>query len=314
MEIPIPPSKGPLVVASENGRRGALAAMELLRRGGSALDAAELACQVTEDDPQEHTVGYGGIPNALGQVQLDASLMDGRDLRVGAVAGVEGYGNAIRLARKVMEELPHVLLVGSGAARFAAEMGFRPQDQRTLPALDRWRQRFDELGLHLGEAELRHLVQRLTTPLHLEDRVEQGTVNFLVRDGQGNLASGVSTSGLGWKYPGRVGDSPLIGAGNYCDNRYGAAACTGMGEMAIRVSTARSLVLYLKMGMDLIAAGLECLRELERLEQVPGRYMNIVAMTPDGHHAGFSTVSGKRYLYFDAEMEEPALAPRMTLV
>ena len=303
----------PLIVASENGRRGALAAMELLRRGGSALDAAELACQVTEDDPEEHTVGYGGIPNVLGQVQLDASIMDGRDLRVGAVAGVEGYGNVIKLARKVMEELPHVLLVGPGAERFAAEMGFRPQDQRTLSALDRWRQRFDELGVHLGETELHDLVHRLTTPLNLEDRVEHGTVNFLVRDGQGNLASGVSTSGLGWKYPGRVGDSPIIGAGNYCDNRYGAAACTGMGEMAIRVSTARSLVLYMKMGMDLVEAGLECLRDLSRLEQPPGRYMNIVAMTPEGRHGGFSTVPDKRYLYFSAEMDEPVIAPRLTL-
>lgn len=302
----------PIIVASENGRQGARAAMELLRQGGSALDAAELACRVVEDDPGEHTVGFSGVPNVLGQVELDASIMDGRTLQAGAVAGVQDYGNVASLARKVMEELPHVLLVGRGAERFAAELGRQPQDQRTFAALERWRQRFVDTGVDLEGEPLRRLVPRLTRPLNLQDRVEHGTVNFLIRDSHGDLASAVSTSGIGWKYPGRAGDTPIIGAGNYCDNRYGAAACTGMGELAIRVSTARSLVLYLKMGMSLEAAGRECLDELAYLQPQPGQYMNIVALTPDGQHGGFSTVPGKRYLYFTGEMDEPALAERVT--
>ncbi len=302
----------PVIIASENGRGGAVAAMELLRRGGSAIDAAELAARITEDDPEEHSVGFSGLPNLLGQVELDASLMNGRTLETGAVAGVQEYGNVISLARAVMEELPHVLLVGRGAERFAGEMGQKPADQRTFASLDYWRTRFTETGVELTGAELRHIVTRLTQPLHLEDRVPHGTVNYLVRDTHGDLASAVSTSGHAWKYPGRVGDSPIIGAGNYCDNRYGAVACTGSGELAIRVSTARSLILYLKMGMSLDAAGLECLAEIVQLNPRVGQYMNIVAMTPDGQHAGFSTVPGKHYLYYTGEMTEPVLGERVT--
>lgn len=317
----------PTIVASENGRRGARAAMELLINGGSALDAAELACRVVEDDPADHTVGYGGIPNALGEVELDASIMDGRTLQAGAVAAVRGYGNPITLARRVMERSPHVLLVGRGAERFAAEMGQSRSDQHTEEAMQRWLARFEERGLSPDALiPLRELAARLTGPINLQDRPEDaptgksmgvkpldmlGTVNFLVLDSRGSLASAVSTSGIGWKYPGRVGDSPLIGSGNYCDNRYGAVACTGMGELAIRAATARSLVLFLRQGLSLRDAGKEALADLARLEPGPGQYMNIVALTPEGEHAGFTTVPGKRYLYMTAEMGEPALAERM---
>ena len=309
----------PVMVASENGRRGMVAAMSLLRAGGSALDAVELACRIVEDDLDDHSVGCGGLPNALGEVELDASIMDGATLRAGAVAAVMGYGRAITLARRVMEETPHVLVVARGAERLAAELGETPQDQRTVEALRRWRERFTERDLTPGESgDLRTVARALTRPINLQDKLYKaarvdtlGTVNFLARDHAGNLASAVSTSGLGWKYPGRVGDSPLIGAGNYCDNRYGAVACTGMGELAIRVSTARSLVLYLKGGMSLLDAGREALRDLLALDAADGQYMNIVALTPAGEVAGFTTVPGKQYLYQRAEMDEPQLADRL---
>lgn len=320
------PAIVPTIVASENGRDGALAAMDHLKKGGSALEAVEIACRVVEDDPEEHSVGYSGLPNILGEVELDASIMDGRTLRTGAVAAVRGYGNPITLARRVMEELPHVLLVGRGAERFAAEIGHPPANQVTEAALQRWRERFTEYGMTPGVTpELRKVALGMTRPVNLRDKLEKeekvdtlGTVNFLALDQAGNLASAVSTSGLAWKYPSRVGDSPIIGAGNYCDNRYGAAACTGMGELAIRVSTARSLVLYLKMGMALPAAGQEALRDLANLQDdgnatTGNRYMNIVALRPDGEHSGFTTVPGRRYLYFTASMAEPALADRTML-
>ena len=311
----------PVMVASENGRRGMIAAMALLRDGGSALDAVELASRIVEDDPDDHSVGYGGLPNVLGEVELDASIMDGATLRAGAVAAVQGYGRAITLARKVMEETPHVLVVARGAERLAAELGESPQDQRTEEALRRWRERYDERGLTVGSNEnLRDVARTLTRPLNLQDKIYKaarvdtlGTVNFIALDAHGNLASAVSTSGLGWKYSGRVGDSPLIGAGNYCDNRYGAAACTGMGELAIRVSTARSLVLYLKCGMTLIEAGCEALRDLRTLAAAEGQYMNIVSLTPAGEHAGFTTVPGKQYLFQRAEMDEPQRADRLMI-
>lgn len=323
----------PVVVSSENGRAGAAAAIELMRQGGSALDAVEVACRVVEDDPADHSVGYGGLPNLLGDVELDASIMEGRTLRSGAVAGLYGYGNPISVARKVMEELPHVLLVGRGAERFAAEMGMVSADQRTDEALRRWRERFVEHGLVAGSSDnLRQLANTLTRPVVLQDRGSpqsapkervanaagkrddtQGTVNFLARDQRGDLASAVSTSGIAWKYPGRVGDSPIIGAGNYCDNRYGAAACTGMGELAIRASTARSIVLYLKSGMSLFEAGFEALRDLAFLMHAPHQYMNFVVLTPDGNHAGFTTVAGRSYIHMNAEMEAPELLSRTLL-
>jgi L-asparaginase / beta-aspartyl-peptidase len=327
----------PTLVASENGRDGMLVAMELLRKGKTALDAVEIACRITEDDPDEHSVGYSGLPNVLGEVELDASIMDGRTLRAGGVAAVQDYGHVITLARQVMEETAHVLIVGKGAQRFAAEMGHTQADQRTDEAQRRWRTRFEEMGLQLSDrTELRRLAIQLTRPLNLDNAYERsrlrddalegehalkgngkedrfGTVNYLALDQQGDLASAVSTSGLAWKYPGRVGDSPIIGAGNYCDNRYGAAACTGMGELAIRASTARSLVLYLKMGMSLQEAGLETLRDLRDLNALPGQYMNIVALSPNGEHAGFTTVPSKKYLYLRADMDEPMLMDRILL-
>jgi L-asparaginase / beta-aspartyl-peptidase len=316
----------PTIVASENGRLGAMAAMKLLQEGGSALDAVERACRIVEDDPEDHSVGYSGLPNIVGEVELDASIMDGRTLRTGAVAALRGYGNPITLARRVMEELPHVLLVGRGAERFAAELAQRPANQLTEEALRRWRDRFTEYGMTPGAThELRKVALQMTRPVNLRDKLEKaekvdtlGTVNFLALDRAGNLASAVSTSGLAWKYPSRVGDSPIIGAGNYCDNRYGAVACTGMGELAIRVASARSLVLYLKMGMSLQAAGQEALHDLASLQDdgnatTGNRYMNIVALRPDGEHGGFTTVPGRRYLYFTATMAEPALADRTML-
>lgn len=309
------------IVASENGRAGALAAMELLRSGGRALDAVELASRITEADPEEHSVGYSGLPNVLGEVELDASIMDGRTLRSGAVAAVKGYGHPITLARRVMEELPHVLVVGRGAERFAAELDQAPANQLTGEALRRWHERFVEFGIEPGTNQaLREVAKRLTRPINLQDKLLKaakvdtlGTVNFLALDSYGDLASAVSTSGIAWKYPGRVGDSPIIGAGNYCDNRYGAVACTGMGELAVRVSTARSLVLYLKMGMTLQEAGQEALRDLYYIFTEPTQYMNIVALTPQGEHSGFTTVSNKTYLYMTGNMEEPALAERTLL-
>jgi beta-aspartyl-peptidase (threonine type) len=312
----------PVMVSSENGRKGMAAAMELLRRGKSALDAVELACRITEDDPADHSVGYSGLPNVLGLVELDASIMDGRTLRSGAVAAVYGYGNPITLARKVMEELPHVLLAGRGAERFAAEMGMTPADQRTEESLHRWRERFAERGFVAGGSDhLREMATALTRPIVLRDLGDavvaekrddtRGTVNFLARDQHGDLASAVSTSGVAWKYPGRVGDSPIIGAGNYCDNRYGAVACTGIGELAIRASTARSVILYLKAGMSLREAGFEAMRDLGHLMEWSYVDMNFVAMTPAGENLGFTTKAGRSYLQMTAEMDAPQLTPRI---
>ncbi len=305
-----------IVVASANGRVGIAAAMDVMRRGGSALDAVEAGTRLVEDNLDDHSVGSGGLPNLLGEVELDASIMDGRTLSTGAVAGIKGYPNPITVARRVMTDLPHVLLVGEGAARFAAECGFEQRELLTAEARRIWEERLAgtmRSNATPGEvayyATMRERVRIASDP----EKVA-GTVNFIARDRAGDIASAVSTSGWAWKYPGRVGDSPIIGAGNYSDNRYGAACCTGRGEMAIRASTARSVVLYLKQGMALADALAEAMRDLWPLEGADPFYggMNIVALDTDGNPAAASNEE-TTYIYMTDEMESHVEAPRLTI-
>ena len=238
-----------IVIASANGAVGMEAATAVLREGGSALDAVEAGTKVVEMNVNDHSVGVGGYPNALGQVELDASLMEGTTRRAGAVAALRDYPHPISVARAILERLPqHLLLVGEGAGRFAREQGFTKAVLLTDEAEDAWRGAM--AGQAAGDAaSLAFQVQRLQDP---ERTV--GTVNFIAQDGQGRIASAVSTSGWAFKYPGRVGDSPVIGAGNYCDDRYGACACTGLGEWAIRAGTARIVVSGLQSGLSLADA------------------------------------------------------------
>jgi beta-aspartyl-peptidase (threonine type) len=248
------------------------------------------------------------MPSILGEVELDASIMNGSDLTAGAVGCVKGYPNPISIARKVIEKLPHVFLVGEGAERFAAEMGFQKGDLSTAETREQWRKDLASLNAdpdHLDPTRLVDLVQQFSNP-----RRTKGTVNFIARDDQGHIATGVSTSGYYGKYPGRLGDSPVIGAGNYADSRYGAAACTGMGEMAIRASTARSVVLYMKMGMPVEEAGRTAMADLDELG---GNYldrMSLIAMSAEGQPVAFSNLEDATYIYMTDEMHDPVKQPR----
>jgi beta-aspartyl-peptidase (threonine type) len=263
-----------IVLASTNGSVGIQESWRVLQAGGSAVDAVEAGIRLVEANPDDHSVGLGGYPDLLGEVELDAGIMDGRELTAGAVAALRDFQHPISVARKVMERLPHVLLVGEGAGRFAAEMGFERVDLLTEEVRALWRERLQEILPgevldRLGEGEeLWQWVEVVADPGR-----PKGTVNFLALDAQGNLCAGVSTSGWPWRYPGRVGDSPIIGAGLYADNRYGAAACTGMGEMAIRAGTARSTVHYLQMGFSAEEAGRQA---MEDLNDLGGRYQSRV--------------------------------------
>ncbi len=304
---------GMIVVASANGRVGIGRAMEILRAGGSALDAVEAGTRLVEDNLEDSSVGTGGLPNLLGDVELDASIMEGKGLRSGAVAGVKGYPNPISIARRVMTDLPHVLLVGAGAERFARESGFHTAELLTEASRQVWESRL--AGVLPGwatPADVRYFDEmRKWSQLATDPEKAGGTVNFLAKDRDGTIASAVSTSGWAWKYPGRAGDSPIIGAGNYCDNRYGAAACTGRGEMAIRAATARSVVLYMKLGMSLAEALAEAMRDLEALEDPFWGRMNIVALDRDGNPAAASNYPDTTYIYqtdgMDRYVEEPRL-------
>ncbi len=295
------------IIASQNGVRGIADAMRALKNGASALDAVEIGIRAIEADPSDHTVGYNGYPNIVGELELDASIMDGKTLNSGAVALMRGFPFAISVARQVMErKLPHVLLAGAGAERFAREIDAEAwDDMLTDEVREVWRRRLTASAATgafptLSDGSpLLDWVKLATDP----ERVE-GTVNFIAVDGQGDIASGVSTSGWAWKYPGRIGDSPIIGAGNYADNRYGACACTGMGEMAINAGTARSLVLYLKLGMSLAEAAGEAMRDLRDLGSDYIGGMNLIALDRDGAHIGMSSETGRTYIYQQADMME----------
>jgi len=300
-----------IVVASRNGIVGIKEAMRVLSEGGSAVDAVEAGIRLVEANPDDHTVGFGGYPNLLGQVEVDAGIMDGRDLAAGAVGALQDIAHPISVARKVMEHLPHVFLVGQGAARFAAEMGFQRRELLTEEARQTWAAGLQAAmppGVYRQLPDVPDLwrwVEIATDP----ERA-RGTVNFLAQDAAGDLCAGTSTSGWAWKYPGRLGDTPVVGAGLYADNRYGAVACTGMGEMAIRAGTALSLVHYLKMGLPLAEAGRQAMADLNDLG---GRYrsrMHLIALDQDGGHAGFSSAEGSSYVYITEGMLEPEEVPR----
>jgi len=301
-----------IVVASANGAVGIPAAMAILRDGGSALDAVEAGVVVVEDNPDDHTVGYGGYPNVLGEVELDASIMEGSTRRAGAVGALHGYRHAITVARRVMETLPHVLVVGDGAARVAEGMGMPKEDLLTEDARRTWRQGLEgtlDPGAPIAEWLTR--VGRLAKdPEHVA-----GTVNVIAQDRDGRLAVAVSTSGAAWKYPGRLGDSPVIGAGNYADDRYGAAACTGWGELSIRAGTARQVVEGLRRGLAVEAACREALRELRLLGGVSpgGILMHVVAVDRAGRHCAATTRPGWSYAHQTAAMDAPVTAPRLVV-
>jgi len=303
-----------IIVASANGRIGIEAARRVLEQGGSALDAVEAGIREVEASPDCHTVGYSGYPNILGRVELDASIMDGATLTSGAVGALAGYKHPISVARKIMERLPHLFLVGEGAARFAREMGFQQEELLTEEARNTWLKRMQRDFPDLDAANLdaaSDLWRRVI--IATDPERAGGTVNFLAMDRAGDIAGGVSTSGWAWKYPGRLGDSPVIGAGLYADNRYGAAACTGMGEMAIQAGTARSLALYMKMGMSLEEAGREAMADLDHLgSRYLGR-MNFILMDEAGNVGGFSTAPGTSYIYWREGMAEPTEIERTAI-
>jgi L-asparaginase / beta-aspartyl-peptidase len=302
------------VIASQNGIVGIREAMRILKGGGSALDAVESGVRRVESNPEDHTVGYDGYPNLLGELELDASIMDGGTLRSGAVGAMQGYRHAISVARQVMDRLPHVFLVGRGAERFAAEMGFPREELLTEATRGVWKAR---LLRDLGEGGVAGLADR--TDLWRVVRVATdpervlGTTNMIARDDHGNIASAVSTSGWAWKYPGRLGDSPVIGAGNYADSRYGAAGCTGMGEMAIRASTAHSIVTYLKLGHSVEEAGRMAMLDLNDLGGDFLSRMSFILMDGNGRHAAFTSGAAATYCVMTSDMPEPAQIPRLSV-
>jgi N4-(beta-N-acetylglucosaminyl)-L-asparaginase len=247
---------GPLVITSHDNATGQEAmrqAWSLLAAGGTALDAVERGANVIEVDPDDHSVGYAGLPNEDGVVQLDASIMDGRTYSAGSVASLENIVRASSVARMVMEHTDHVMLVGPGALAFARSFGFEEENLLTDEAREiwiRWREQHSDTDKWGPPEHLKGTGIRIGSDGRLDEPFEttHGTTNVLAVDANGDIAGITTTSGFAWKVPGRVGDSPIIGAGLYVDNSVGAAGATGRGEDVIKSCASYYIVMRMREG------------------------------------------------------------------
>jgi len=269
------------------GRIAARAALDELERGGSALDAAVAGAQAVEDDPSAMSVGYGGLANAVGTVQLDACVMEGATLACGAVAGLENIRHPAAVARRVMEKTPHLLLVGDGARLFAIQEGFAIENLNTPESVAEWERRGRQ------EPTARKARSKSREPL------SHDTVAVLVCDERGRLAGACSTSGLSHKLPGRVGDSPLIGTGLYVDDAAGAAAATGVGEEVVRAGGVVLIVETMRQGHTPQEA---CEAMIARINSVAKRRgarpaeVGVLALNSDGE-IGASCTQATDFVY-----------------
>jgi len=260
----------PLAISSANGLRAVERAVKGMTAGEDPLEAAIAGVNIIEDDPNDMTVGYGGVPNEEGVVQLDACVMHGPTARAGAVASLEGVKNPSRVARLVMETTDHVLLVGPGARHFASMNGFPVENLLTEKARKVWlfwKQNLSDKDKWL-EPDPEHYdpdVKAFIDEFGWDEfRKPQrgGTIHLSAVDGRGDLAGCTSTSGLFFKMPGRVGDSPIVGAGCFTDNDVGSAGSTGRGEANILVSGGHLTVEFMRQGKPPREA---CLMTLERI-------------------------------------------------
>ncbi len=263
--IAAPTATRPVVISSGNGLVAVTKAMELIKGGASALDAVIAGVNIVEDDPNDMTVGYGGLPNEEGVVELDAAVMHGPTHRAGAVASLRNIKNPSRVARLVMERTDHVLLVGEGALRFAKAHGFKEEDlltDRSREAWLKWKENLstqdDWLPPHTPETEeIGELLDGSHRPT--------GTIHCSALDASGDLSCVTTTSGMAFKIPGRVGDSPIIGAGLYVDNTVGAAGSTGRGEANLTNCSSVMIVEFMRQGKTPEQACLEaCKRIVDR--------------------------------------------------
>jgi N4-(beta-N-acetylglucosaminyl)-L-asparaginase len=276
----------PVVIASSNGIRGVARAVELVLRGGDTLDAAVEGVKIQELDPSDTSVGYGGLPNEEGVVQLDASCMHGPTKRAGAVGALEGIKTPSEIARLVLKYTNHIMLVGKDAQRFAMSYGFQVEDLLTPQSREAWLRWRANRG-----PDDDWLPPEGNTPMGVR---QTGTINMNVVAPNGDISSVTTTSGLAWKIPGRVGDSPIIGAGQYTDNDVGAAGSTGRGESNIMVCGGFLTVEHIRQGMHPKDAALATLRRVvamtpPRLLDERGRpkfQLNFYAVNKKGEYGG----------------------------
>jgi N4-(beta-N-acetylglucosaminyl)-L-asparaginase len=290
---------GTVVVASKNGIRGVARAYDMItREKADTLDALIAGVNIQELDPNDQSVGLGGLPNEEGVVQLDASCMHGPTRRAGAVAALEDIATPSLVAKTVMDYTDHIMLVGAGAKKFALSMGFKEQNLLTEKSRQDWLKW--KSCLNSNDNWLDH-----EDPIRI--KFSTGTIHMEAVNPAGDISSITSTSGLSWKIPGRIGDSPIVGAGQYCDNTVGAAGSTGRGEACIKVCGAFLIVEMMRQG---IAPEEACLRTIDRViamtesrlldaNRRPLFDLSFYALAKDGRHGAATAYEGFQYAVAD---------------
>jgi len=276
-------SSYPIVISTwKHGLAANERAYQILKSGGKSLDAVEEGVKVSEADPNVKSVGYGGLPDRDGYVTLDACIMDSNG-NCGSVAFVQNFIHPISIARLVMEKTPHIMLVGKGAEKFAIQNGFKKQDLLTTEAKKEWQNWLKESN-------------------YKPDLDNHDTIAMLAIDKQGNLAGACTTSGLSWKYHGRVGDSPIIGAGLFVDNEVGAAGATGKGEAVIKICGTFLIVELMRQGKTpQEACEIAINRVIKKNPDYKDFQVGFIALNKSGEVGAFSLQDGFEYAVFSNE-------------
>jgi N4-(beta-N-acetylglucosaminyl)-L-asparaginase len=326
------PGARPLIVSAANGFQHLDDGMAVLKSGGDTLDAVLAVVTKVEDDPNDDSVGYGGLPNEDGVVELDASVMHGPSRRAGAVASIQKIKNPSLVAKTVMEKTNHVFIVGAGAERFAVDEGFKTMDLLTdrsriawlawkASSSENWRPGLDSPEWKEKLAQLLDTPEKMAWRDHIEDVVAHpptGTINCLAVDAKGDISGTTTTSGLAWKIAGRVGDSPVIGAGLFVDNEVGAAGSTGRGEENIKISGGHTIVEMMRKGMSPTDACLEALHRIARnYKPFPDRlkqfHIQFYALNKNGEYGAGSLwgmhTNGRRVQYAVHDGTKARLVP-----
>ena len=268
----------PIVISTWNhGIAANKVAMDIIKNGGNALDAVEAGVRVTESDPEMMSVGYGGLPDRDGHVTLDACIMDHTG-NCGAVSYLQHIKNPISVARKIMEETPHVMLSGKGALDFALEKGFEMENLLTEKAENLWKEWL--------------LTSQYKPIVNIENH---DTIGLLAIDEKGNISGACTTSGLAWKLHGRVGDSPIIGAGMYVDNEVGGACATGVGELVMKTLGSFLIVELMRQGMNPQEACEEAVMRIVAKEEYKDMQVGYLAIDKTGNFGAYAIYPGFNY-------------------
>ena len=272
----------PLVISTwDHGLPANEAAIQALKNGDTAINAVEIGVKIPEADPTCMSVGYGGLPDRDGKVTLDACIMDNKG-NCGSVSFLQYIKHPISVARKIMDKTPHIMLSGEGALKFALKNGFKKENLLTEKAKERWK-KWLKKGLYKPEINIEN----------------HDTIGLLAMDNNGDISGACTTSGLAWKYHGRVGDSPIIGASLYVNNKFGAATATGVGELVMKTLGAFLIVEFMRQGIHPQKA---CEKAIERIIEIPehkDKQVGYLAINNNGEYGAFSIYPGFTYALYN---------------